>query len=144
MIALSTICVTGLSWAGDAAQQIVCGQDQFEPNNRRGRSKNLSIALRDDREVMAMTCGTDEDWYTVWLNRGELVEIHMTTQLDPLPYLRIFGPRKRKPSGIMRKVSPSHTKVKLYAKRSGRYRIFIKGRDEVGSRYHLSLHHPAY
>lgn len=124
------------------AQQVECGMDLFEPNNRRARSKNVSTVLRKDREITAHICGEDEDWYTVWLNRGERVEFHLYSELSDPPRLSVFAPRKRRSAGRVRKLSPAHQLLRVHARRSGRYRIWIRSGREARSQYRLALHRP--
>lgn len=119
-----------------------CGGDLYEPNDRRYKARNISNELNARREVSAQLCAQDRDWYTVWLNRGELVELHVTTSLERPPHIKVFAPRKRKPSGIMRRVSPSHRRVRVYAKSSGRYRVLVSGSEDAQTRYQLSLKRP--
>ena len=119
-----------------------CGVDLYEPNNRRYKARNISNELNARREVNAQLCAQDRDWYTVWLNRGELVELHVTTSLELPPHIRVFAPRKRKPSGITRRVSPSHRRVRVYAKSSGHYRVLVSGSESAQTRYRLSMKRP--
>lgn len=121
-----------------------CGDDLFEPNNIRSRARNLSAELKHEREVSAKVCQGDQDWYTVWLNRGDLVEFVVTSTLEPPPKVTVYAPRKRKPSGIVRRVSPSVRHLRVYAKTSGRYRLHIKPTREAWSAYTLSVNRPVY
>ncbi len=121
-----------------------CGQDRFEPNNYRSRARNLSTELKHDREITAIICDQDHDWYTVWLNKGELVEFTISSALDESPSLSVYAPRKRKAGGILHRVSPSIKKLKVYAKKSGRYRLHVKASRKSRSRYTLSYNKPLY
>jgi len=120
-----------------------CGADQYEPNNLRARARNLSFELKNAREITAHLCRQDQDWYTVWLNQGELVEFHVVTPLETPPQIKVFAPRKRKPKGIARRLSPDHRQLRIYAQRSGRYRILISGGQDARTRYQLYLHRPS-
>ena len=120
-----------------------CGADQYEPNNTRSRARNLSYDLKDTREITAHLCQKDQDWYTVWLNQGELVEFHVITPLEVPPLIKVFAPRKRKPKGIARRLSPDHRQVRIYANRSGRYRVLINGGREARTQYQLYLRRPS-
>ena len=119
-----------------------CGGDLYEPNDRRYKARNISSELIARREVSAQLCAQDRDWYTVWLNQGELVELHVTTSLERPPHIKVFAPRKRKPSGITRRISPSHRRVRVYAKSSGRYRVLVSGSEDTQTRYQLYLKRP--
>ena len=119
-----------------------CGRDSYEPNDRRYKARNISNELNTMREVSANLCTHDRDWYTVWLNHGELVELYVTASLETPPSLKVFAPRRRKPSGITRLMSPSQRRVKVYAKKAGRYRILVSGGREAQTRYRLSLKRP--
>lgn len=121
-----------------------CGRDSFEPNDQRSRARNLSQELNADREINAHICADDQDWYTVWLNRGELVEFIISSAIDKAPKLSVYAPRKRKASGIHHRVSPGTSKLRLYAKQSGRYRLHVKALRSARSDYTLSLHRPSY
>jgi hypothetical protein len=121
-----------------------CGDDLFEPNNIRSRARNLSVELKHEREISAKVCQGDQDWYTVWLNRGDLVEFVVTSTIEPPPKVMVYAPRKRKPSGIIRRVSPSVRHLRVYAKTSGRYRLHIKPTREAWSAYTLSVNRPVY
>ena len=123
------------------ADRSFCGTDQFEPNNLRSKARNVSIELKHEREVNARVCQGDHDWYTVWLNRGDLVEFIVNTPLERPPQISVYPPRKRKPSGIRRTVNQGTRKVRLYAKYSGRYRVHIRPIQDARSTYSLSLHH---
>lgn len=116
-----------------------CGHDAYEPNNLRAKARNLSQELKDTREVSANLCKNDKDWYTVWLNRGELAEFNVITSLETPPQIKIFAPRKRKPRGISRRITPAHRQVRVYAKQSGRYRILLEKGGEARTRYQLYL-----
>lgn len=120
-----------------------CGADAYEPNDRRARARNLSYELKHAREITAHLCRQDQDWYTVWLNQGELVEFHVTTPLESPPNIKVFAPRKRKPKGITRRLSPDHRQVRVYAQRSGRYRILVSGDQEERTQYQLYLRRSA-
>lgn len=121
-----------------------CGQDLFEPNNLRSRARNLSKELKNNREITASICQGDHDWYTVWLNRGDLVEFTISSAIDKSPKLSVYAPRKRKTSGIIHRISPSMKSLKLYAKKSGRYRLHVAPSHEARSAYTLSYHKPMY
>ena len=121
-----------------------CGIDRFEPNNSRARARNLSTELKDNREISAKLCQEDRDWYTVWLNRGELVEFQVYSPLDTPPKMKIFAPRKRKPSGVLKTLSPSSRALRIYAKKSGRYRLQLLSSREAQTSYILILHRPAH
>ena len=121
-----------------------CGYDLYEPNNRRSRARNLSAELKGDREISARVCAGDQDWYTVWINRGEMVEFVISSPLEIAPYISIFAPRKRKASGILRTSAPSSRRLRVYAKQSGRYRLHVRPRREAPALYTLSLHRPAH
>ena len=121
-----------------------CGQDLFEPNDLRSRARNLSKELKNNREITASICQGDHDWYTVWLNRGDLVEFKISSAIDKSPKLSVYAPRKRKASGIIHKISPSMRSLKLYAKKSGRYRLHVAPSHEARSAYTLSYHKPMY
>lgn len=121
-----------------------CGQDLFEPNDLRSRARNLSKELRNNREITAKICRDDNDWYTVWLNRGDLVEFTISSAIDKSPRLSIYAPRKRKASGVMHRVSPSVRTLKVYAKKSGRYRLHVESSREARSAYTLSYNKPLY
>ena len=116
-----------------------CGHDSYEPNNFRARARNLSRELQHTREVEANLCHGDKDWYIVWLNRGELAEFNVVTPIDKPPRIKVFAPRKRKPNGISRRLTPGHRQVRIYAKQSGRYRVLLEGGGEARTRYHLYL-----
>lgn len=124
------------------AEHSLCGSDHFEPNNSRSKARNVSIELKNEREVNGRVCLGDHDWYTVWLNRGDLVEFTVNSALERPPQISIYAPRKRKPSGIKRTVNPNTRKVSVYAKSSGRYRVHIRPIQEARYSYSLSLHHP--
>ena len=121
-----------------------CGRDHFEPNDYRSRARNITTELKNHREVSAKLCGHDQDWFTVWLNRGELVEFEVYSALEEPPLMQVYAPRKRKASGIMKQPTPSSRLLKLYVKQSGRYRLKISPKRKAQSRYTLSLHRPAH
>ena len=121
-----------------------CGEDHFEPNDYRSRARNLSSELKHTREISARVCAGDQDWYTVWINRGELVEFVISAPLEAPPLLKVYAPRKRKPSGILRTSAPSMRRLRLYAKKSGRYRIQVMPKRAASSSYILSLHRPSH
>ena len=121
-----------------------CGQDSFEPNDRRSRARNLSAELKNTREISGKVCAGDHDWYTVWINRGELVEFIISSPLETAPNLSVFAPRRRKSSGVIRTSAPSTRRVRVYAKQSGRYRLHISPKREATARYTLSLHRPSH
>ena len=123
--------------------QAPCGEDLYEPNNLRSRARNLSFELKNTREITAHLCRQDQDWYTVWLNQGELVEFHVIASLDVPPQIKVFAPRKRKPKGIARRLSPDHRQLRIYANRSGRYRILISGGRDARTQYQLYLRRPS-
>ena len=79
------------------AERSICGLDRFEPNNLRSKARNVSIELKHAREVNAKVCLGDDDWYTVWLNRGDLVDFIVNTPLAKPPQIAVYPPRKRKP-----------------------------------------------
>ena len=119
-----------------------CGDDIFEPNNQRHQARNISTMLRTGREISAMICRSDQDWYSFWLNRGQLVEIILQKEDSTSPpTLQVFAPRHRKPSGILRRKRTAHV-LKVYAKRSGRYRIKVEGRGKKHERerYRFTFH----
>jgi hypothetical protein len=121
------------------ALDIFCARDLFEPNNHRQRARNLTSEFQLGREVGATACHTDEDWYTFWLNRGQLVELSLHNEgLERLPPVHIYPPRHRKPSGILKRTERGQT-LKVYAKKSGRYRLRVRGGTEVSTPYSLSL-----
>ena len=134
----------GINLNDDYLKKQRCGQDRFEPNNLRSRARNLTAELKNSREVTAKLCGEDKDWYTVWLNRGELVEFEVYSALDEPPFINVYAPRKRKLSGIIKKLSPSSRILKLYAKKSGRYRIKLFSSRKAQSSYTLTMHRPIY
>ena len=139
LIAISSVIWTSKDAEAKTAVSHSCGADAYEPNNRRSRARNLSYELKHDREITAHLCRRDPDWYTVWLNQGELVEFHVTTPLERPPQIKVFAPRKRKPKGIARRLSPEHRQVRVYAQRSGRYRVLISGKYAERTQYQLSL-----
>ena len=140
-ILISTLGVQFYTAHHSHAKSSLCGVDQFEPNNLRSRARNISVELKSERELSARVCQGDDDWYTVWLNRGDLVEFIVNSPLETPPEMNIYAPRKRKAGGIRHTVNPSTRKVRLYAKHSGRYRVHIRALKETVSRYSLSLHH---
>jgi len=121
------------------ALNFFCATDLFEPNNHRQRARNLTSEFQLGREVGAIACHTDEDWYSFWLNRGQLIELTLHNEgLERLPPVHIYPPRHRKPSGILKRTRRGQT-LKVYAKKSGRYRLRVRGGDEVSTPYSLSL-----
>lgn len=123
----------------DAPDHRPCGQDHFEPNDVRGRARNISPSLFGEREVEATSCRGDEDWYTIWLTRGQLVELRLEgDEVGRWPGMDIYAPRKRKPQGVRRRGHGVQT-LKIYAQRSGRYRLKVRGRGEQPARYRLQL-----
>ena len=116
-----------------------CGVDTFEPNDHRPRARNVSAALLAERELEGAACGVDEDWFWVWLNRGQLVELTLSGEgVEGWPPLSAFAPRKRTAQGGVRRATGSQ-RIKVYARKSGRYRVKVRGRGEERGRYHLSL-----
>jgi len=116
-----------------------CGRDAFEPNDARARARNISTELLGAREVEASSCRGDEDWYTIWLTRGQLVELRLEgSEVGRWPQMDIYAPRKRTPQGVRRRGEGLQT-LKVYAKRSGRYRLKVRGRGDEPTRYRLQL-----
>ena len=116
-----------------------CGADGFEPNNARAKARNVSAALLAERELEGAACRGDEDWFLVWLNRGQLVEVTIAGEgVERWPPLSAFAPRKRTSQGSLRRARGSQ-RLKVYARQSGRYRLKVRGRGEERARYHLSL-----
>jgi hypothetical protein len=75
----------------------------------------------------------------VWLNRGQLVELRVSSEeAHRWPPMRIFAPRKRKPQGVHHRGRGAQS-LKVYARRSGRYRLRVRGRGNERARYHLSM-----
>lgn len=119
--------------------QTRCGRDSFEPNNARAKARNISTELLGQREVEAQTCYGDEDWYTIWLTRGQLVELRLEgAEVGRWPAMDIYAPRKRTPQGVRRRGRGVQT-LKVYAKHSGRYRLKVRGRGDSPTRYRLQL-----
>ncbi len=116
-----------------------CGADGFEPNDARAKARNVSAALLAERELEGAACRGDEDWFLVWLNRGQLVEVTIAGEgVERWPPLSAFAPRKRTSQGSLRRARGSQ-RLKVYARQSGRYRLKVRGRGEERARYHLSL-----
>lgn len=116
-----------------------CGGDSFEPNDARAKARNISTELLGEREVEAQSCTGDEDWYTIWLTRGQLVELRLEgVEVGRWPAMDLYAPRKRTPQGVRRRGRGVQT-LKVYAKRSGRYRLKVRGRGEAPARYRLQL-----
>ena len=132
------------SFTTDTLSRERCGHDSFEPNNHRARARNLSAELKNTREVNAKVCAGDQDWFTIWLNRGELVEFVISSPLETAPLISVFAPRKRKESGILRTSAPSARRLRVYAKTSGRYRLHVRPKRDASARYTLTLHRPSY
>lgn len=143
LLSLSSSLLSAVTYARSQVDSQVnadpCGHDLYEPNNIRSRARNLSQELQGAREVEAHLCRGDQDWYIVWLNRGEIAEFNVVTPLDQPPRLKVFAPRRRKPGGISRRLTPGHRQVRVYAKQSGRYRFLLEGGREARLRYHLYL-----
>jgi len=116
-----------------------CGADPFEPNDARGRARDVGAPLRAARELEGASCGADEDWFLLWLEQGQHVELTLAGDgVERWPPLSAFAPRKRAAQGGVRRALGAQ-RVKLYARQSGRYRLRVRGRGEERGRYHLSL-----
>ena len=116
-----------------------CGHDYFEPNNQRAKAKNISTQFKHNRVIEAHVCQYDIDWFSFWLDKGQLVEVTLhSTQARLMPAIHVFAPRKRKPSGILRR-NKHEQKLKIYAKRSGRYRLKVAGYETMTERYILKM-----
>jgi hypothetical protein len=116
-----------------------CGQDLFEPNNVRRDAKNISMHFKQGRDVEAHMCRHDVDWFSFWLSQGQLIEITLdSTHESIMPSMSIFAPRKRKASGIVRRRKYQKS-LKVYAKRSGRYRLKVSSHKNFTERYILRM-----
>ena len=123
----------------DSPEHRPCGQDTFEPNDVRGRARNISPSLLGEREVEASSCRGDEDWYTIWLTRGQLVELRLEgDEVGRWPGINIYAPRKRRPQGVRHRGHGVQT-LKVYAQRSGRYRLNVRGRGDNPARYRIQM-----
>ena len=120
-----------------------CGFDHFEPNNQRRKARDISSFLTLGREVNGRICQQDEDWYSVQLTRGDLLEIKLEVHGPvSLPAMRMFAPRKRRPSGIFRRQRKTRSQhLRIYVKQSGRYRIVVKGNRQSQETYTLTMRH---
>lgn len=132
------------SWANPdsswiKAQNPSCGNDHFEPNDARSKARNISTELLGERQIEANSCRGDEDWYTIWLTQGQLIELRLEgTAVDRWPGISLYAPRKRKPQGIRHRGKGVQT-LKVYAKHSGRYRLKVRGRGDEASRYLIQM-----
>lgn len=116
-----------------------CGQDRFEPNNIRGRARNISPSMYKAQEVEARSCSGDEDWYTIWLDRGQQVELRLEgDEVGRWPGLSVFAPLQRSSLGL-RERSQNVQSIKVRAHLSGRYRVKVRGRGDEPARYYLRM-----
>ena len=103
-----------------------CGFDLFESNQSRGQSKLLKFEdQRDQREVQinAKICGLDEDWFSVALEQGQIIElVIMNTSSARFQSIEVFGPRARK-SMKLQKIKAD---FRFHVRKTGRYKFRIK------------------
>ena len=117
-----------------------CGLDQFEPNNQRHQAKHL-ISLTRHKSIHALLCPTDIDWFSIWLNRGQWVEVQLeSASLKTLDTFMIFAPHQRKSMGISKDHS-LYKSIRIQVRTSGRYRLKVASTAPESTRYTLSLVH---
>ncbi len=109
---------------------IPCGEDPYEPNDRRGKAKSTR-----GRVAAAVTCRGDTDWFWVRLERGERVRVHIDEAgAGGVARPRVFKPRSRKPIG---EVIEGGGGVRFRAPVTGRYRVRVRGRSAKRRPYAL-------
>lgn len=103
-----------------------CGFDLFESNQSRGQSKVLKFEdQRDQREIQidAKICGLDEDWFSVALEQGQIIElVIMNTSSARFQSIEVFGPRARQSM----KLQKIKTDFRFHVRKTGRYKFRIK------------------
>ncbi len=118
----------------DAAR---CGWDDHEPNDVRRRARAV------EREAAGAVCLGDEDWFSMRLERGQLVEVvvrhHGTARFRPP---EVYAPRARRPRGQVFKAF-GRVGVRLKAKRTGVYRVRIRTPEPVRAAYSLGVGPPS-
>lgn len=118
----------------DAAR---CGWDDFEPNDERRRARAVVA------EVAGAGCAGDEDWFSVRLERGQLVEVvvrhHPTARFRPP---EVYAPRARRPRGQVFQ-APHQVGVRLKARRSGVHRVRIRSPEPARAAYVLVVGPPS-
>ncbi len=103
-----------------------CGFDLFESNQSRSQSKFLKFEdQRDQREIQidAKICGLDEDWFSVALEQGQIIElVIMNTSSARFQSIEVFGPRARQ-SMKLQKIKAD---FRFHVRKTGRYKFRIK------------------
>ena len=117
-----------------------CGLDQFEPNNQRYQARHL-MSLTRHQSIHAHLCASDTDWFSIWLNRGQWIELQLeSADLGALQTFTLFAPRRRKSTGLYRQHS-LYKSIRIHIKESGRYRLKVGSSSSETIRYTLSLIH---
>lgn len=109
-----------------------CGQDAFEPNDRRTDAKPLVARTAD-----AIVCAHDTDWFYFEAVKGETYRVALFYDRGQVPERpTVFAPRRHVAVGTGY-VGQGELGVSFLARRSGRHRIRIEHRGDEAVPYLL-------
>ncbi|MEE2644812.1 MAG: hypothetical protein VYD19_07750 [Myxococcota bacterium] len=113
-----------------------CGHDSFEPNNRRSRAKEMSVHTPATGRI----CGEDVDWYRFSAQRGDQIELELSSWGKGRSEIRLYPPRARRARGRRRRArrGSGNQQITHKARESGVYRVVVRGEGEA-QRYTLKL-----